>query len=234
MPSRPRIYPAGDHGFFIRFGDVISPAIHERIFAGLRALDRLGPDWVTDCIPTYCTILLLYDDAAVRPESVRAWIEETLSEASHETVSPRLVRIPVWYDPEVGPDLEELARSRGLTVEQVIEIHTGPDYLVYMLGFKPGFPFMGNLDERLWTPRLANPRLDVAAGSVGIGGRQTGIYSVRSPGGWHILGRTPLRIFDAGRKDCFRILPGDKVRFFPVDQETFRRWEREENAASGR
>jgi allophanate hydrolase subunit 1 len=131
------------------------------------------------------------------------------------------VEIPVWYHPRVGPDLEELAREKKLSLEELISIHTEPDYLVYMLGFKPGFPFLGGLDERLWTPRLATPRLDVAAGSVGIGGQQTGIYSVRSPGGWRILGRTPFRLFDPHRENCFLIMPGDRVRFFSIEEREY-------------
>lgn len=222
MIAYTKIYPAGDQGFFIRFGNVISPEVHERIFAAVRALDSARPDWLVDCVPTYCTILVLFDSRVVSPPLVRSWIETALSSAGSRPLEPRLVEIPVWYDPRVGPDLAELARTTKLSLEEVISIHTAPDYLVYMLGFKPGFPFLGGLDERLWTPRLAIPRLDVAAGSVGIGGKQTGIYSVRSPGGWRILGRTPLRIFDPGRENCFLILPGDKVRFFSIGEGRYR------------
>ena len=216
------VCPAGDQGFFIRFGNVISPEIHRRIAASVQALDRSRPPWLVDCIPTYCTILILYDSVKVESPQVRAWIEQTLSDAAGLSPERRLVEIPVWYDPSVGPDLEDLARAKGLSVDQVVAVHTAAEYLVYMLGFKPGFPFMGGLDERLWMQRLSTPRLAVAAGSVGIGGRQTGIYSVTSPGGWRILGRTPLRLFDLQRENCFLILPGDRVRFFPIDEVRYK------------
>jgi inhibitor of KinA len=226
-----KIYPAGDQGFFIRFGDAISPEIHQRILAGLKQLDQNRPHWITDAIPSYRSILVLYDCLAIEAENVRDWIGVTLAQVTPETVCHRVVEIPVWYDPQVGPDLEDLARSKDLSVQQLIELHTAPEYLTYMLGFKPGFPFLGGLDERLWAPRLPTPRLEVAAGSIGIGGKQTGIYPVKSPGGWRILGRTPLRIFNPfvekdqrtplRPENSFRILPGDKVKFFAVDRSQY-------------
>jgi inhibitor of KinA len=217
-----RIYPAGDQGFFIRLGNVISFAIHRRIVSCMKALDGTRPNWIVDCIPTYCTILVLYDPLQVEATAAAAWIEQALAAVTEETRESRQMKIPVWYDPAVGPDLEEMARSKGLSAESVVEIHTAAEYLVYMLGFKPGFPFMGGLDERLWMPRLATPRLAVAAGSVGIGGKQTGIYSITSPGGWRILGRTPLRLFDTRRDDCFLLRPGDRVKFFAVTEAQYR------------
>ena len=219
---RVTLYPAGDHGFFLRLGNSISTETHRRIVSCMEALDRARPEWIVDCIPTYCTILVLYDALRVESQGVEGWIEKALSGVVETPAESRRVTIPVWYHASVGPDLESLAESKGLTPEQVVEIHTGSEYLVYMLGFKPGFPFMGGLDERLWAPRLATPRLTVAAGSVGIGGKQTGIYSITSPGGWRILGRTPLRLFDPARENCFLLLPGDRVQFTAVSEQQYR------------
>ncbi|HEY3130788.1 MAG TPA: 5-oxoprolinase subunit PxpB [Acidobacteriota bacterium] len=226
------IYPAGDEGFFIRFGNDISAQAHERIFACLEILDEKKPDWLIDSIPSYLSILVLYDCLKIQADEVCSWIKQNLHQIPKRPISHHLVEIPVWYSPDVAPDLEDLAKSKQLSIEEFVALHTAPDYLVYMLGFKPGFPFLGGLDRRLWTPRHAAPRLEVAAGSVGIGGKQTGIYPVKSPGGWRIVGRTPLRIFnltpearDAASfrpESCFRILPGDTVKFFSIDGDAYR------------
>ena len=226
------IYAAGDEGFFIRFGDDISPQTHQRIFGCLEILDEKKPEWLIDAIPSYLSILVLYDCLKIHADDVRSWIEQTLHQIPKQPVSHRMVEIPVWYSPDVAPDLEDLAQSKGLSLEAFVDLHTAPEYLVYMLGFKPGFPFLGGLDPRLWTRRHAAPRLEVAAGSVGIGGKQTGIYPVKSPGGWRIVGRTPLRVFNLppGARDaapfrpeiCFRILPGDRVKFFSIDGDAYR------------
>ena len=129
--------------------------------------------------------------------------------------------IPVWYDPEAGLDLPALASELHLSPDEIVALHSGTEYRVFMLGFKPGFPYMGTLPERLAAPRLASPRTAVPAGSVAIAGRQTGIYSVRSPGGWRILGRTPLTLFDAQREEPFLLRAGDRVRFEPIDRTRF-------------
>jgi inhibitor of KinA len=138
-----------------------------------------------------------------------------------EVPAPRRVTVPVWYDARVAPDLETVTREKGMTVDELIALHTGREVLVYMLGFRPGFPYMGTTDERLEVDRLATPRLAVPAGSVALAGRQTGIYPVASPGGWRIIGRTPWRLFDPGRAEPFRLLPGDLVRFKAIDERAF-------------
>jgi len=180
---------------------------------------------VVDCIPGYCALLLIYQPLQVDPHEVRGWLKQLLRDLAPDQTPGRVVEVPVWYDAEVGPDLGELARSKALSVAEVIRIHCAPEYLVYMLGFKPGFPFLGGLDERLWSPRLDTPRLEVPAGSVGVGGRQTGIYPVKSPGGWRIIGRTPWKIFSLNREHPFRILPGERVKFTPIEREQFRQLE---------
>jgi inhibitor of KinA len=131
------------------------------------------------------------------------------------------VEIPVLYDPEVAPDLQALAEEKGLTVEALVALHTAPDYRCYLLGFRPGFPFLGGLDPRLVAARLPSPRPRVPAGSIGIGGRQTGVYPVDSPGGWRLIGRTPLPLFDPARADPFLVYAGDTVRFVAIDRAAF-------------
>lgn len=207
---------------FVRFGDAISREIHARIRAYIDRVDRQRPDWMVDCIPSYCSLLVLYHPLQVHPTEVCRWLEQMLCDLTPDRSTHRVIEIPVWYDSEVAPDLEELALSKSLTVQDVIRLHSAPEYLVYMLGFKPGFPFLGGLDEKLWTPRLNVPRLEVAAGSVGIGGKQTGVYPVKSPGGWRIIGRTPVKIFNLNRQQPFLVMPGDCVKFIPIERDAFK------------
>jgi len=220
-PPRAEVRPAGDQAYLIRLGDEISAANHARVFGALAALDAARPAFVVDCVPAYASILVVYDPLAAAPEAVREWIDAALAGASRAAPARRVVTVPVWYDPEVGLDLEDTARLLELAPETVVALHTGTSYLAHMLGFKPGFPYLGTLDERLAAPRLPAPRLAVPAGSVAIAGRQTGIYPVRCPGGWRVLGRTPLRIFAPERPEPFAILPGDEVRFEAIDRERF-------------
>ena len=205
----------------MRFGTTISPRINARVHAAVAALDEARPAWVVDCVPAYASILVVYDPLAVEPADVDTWIRARAAAARVARAARRTVTVPVWYDPEVGLDLEDTARFLGTSVERVVELHTSRSYLAYMLGFKPGFPYLGVLDPKLAAPRLDAPRLKVPAGSVGVAGRQTGIYPVTSPGGWRILGRTPLRIFDPARQAPFLIMPGDEVRFELIGRERF-------------
>ena len=189
----PHLQPMGDSAFVVRFGESISPELHARVVGVLRALDEAREAWVVDVVPGYASVMVIYDAPRAEPEHVRRWLTEAIQRARPETSSHRVVEVPVWYHPSVGPDLEPLAQEKGLTVEALISLHTAPEYLVYMLGFRPGFPFLGGLDPRLFAPRLATPRVAVPAGSVGIGGQQTGVYPQKCPGGWRLLGRPILQ-----------------------------------------
>lgn len=209
----PAIEPAGDQAFLVRFGNEISPALGERVFAAASALDRNRPPWLVDLVPAYASLLAVFDAAAVAPETVSAWIRDAIARPATAAAPHRKVIVPVVYGGEAGRDLEEVARETGLSEDAVVACHVGRDYLVYMLGFKPGFPYMGILPERLRLPRLRVPRTRVPAGSVGIAGLQTGIYPVESPGGWRIIGRTTLRLFDPSKEEPFLFRPGDQVRF---------------------
>ncbi len=225
MSGYPVVRPAGEQAVLVRFGESISSGLHAKVRACLAALDRRRPEWVTDCVPAYCSILVVFDPRRAATREAVGWVEECLAESAQEAEPQRSVAVPVWYDLEVGPDLAEVARAHDLGIDELIGLHAGSEYVVFMLGFKPGFPFMGGLPERLWTPRLPEPRSVVPAGSVAIAGRQAGIYPVSCPGGWRILGRTPLRIFDPRRAEPFLLLPGDRVRFQPIAAERFRELE---------
>lgn len=203
------IETAGDRAFVVRLGDGIDPALGGRVLALLAHLDATRPAGVVDIVPGYASVLVIHE---ADPDEIRRWLEDA-GEPPAAAPTPRRIEIPVVYD---GPDLAALAHEKGLRVDEVIALHTAPAYRCYMLGFRPGFPFLGGLDDRLVAPRLSTPRVRVPAGSVGIGGRQTGVYPVASPGGWRLIGRTTTRLFDPERPDPFLVHPGDAVVFVPT------------------
>ena len=223
----PTLVPAGDQGFLVRFGKTIEPSIGDQVLDAMRWLETERPVGVVDVVPGYAAVLVVHDPGRADPDEVRSWIARRLEEGANRR-SPsrppaRRVEIPVLYDERVAPDLEPLAALKGLGVKALVNLHTAAAYRCYLLGFRPGFPFLGGLDSRLHTPRLASPRVRIPAGSVGIGGQQTGIYPVESPGGWRIIGRTPLRLFEPGRAapDTFLVRPGDDVSFVAIEPRQF-------------
>ncbi len=179
-------------------------------------------DGVIEIIPTYRSILILYDPMETHPEKLR---EEILNRENQidteETPSPETTEIPVAYGGDFGPDLEFVAQHNGLTPEEVIEIHTSGTYLIYMLGFTPGFPFLGGLSERIFTPRREKPRQLVPAGSVGIAVNQTGIYPIDSPGGWQIIGKTPTKLYDPTGSPPILLKSGNYLRFKSISRVEF-------------
>lgn len=222
------IQPLGDRALLVVLGDAIDCATNDRVhrLAGLLR-DRALPG-VFDLVPAYAALAVHYDPAVwagpeARPHrALAAEIQRLWREAPPgESAAARQVEIPVCYGGVWGPDLEEVARRCGLSVEAVIARHAAPEYRVFLLGFAPGFPYLGGLDPSLATPRRDTPRLKVPAGSVGIAGLQTGIYPLETPGGWQIIGRTPQRLFDPGAPDPCLLNPGDRLRFVPVDEAAF-------------
>lgn len=216
--------PAGDGAWLVRLGDEISAALFDRVRGALAALDRAredrGAGWL-DIVPGYASVLVVFDPLRLDPVQARIQIEAALSASVPAPTAARVVEIPVFYDPSVAPDLEAVAAERGFAVAELIARHARPLYRCHLVGFRPGFPFLGGLDEALATPRLATPRVSVPAGAVAIGGRQTGIYPSDGPGGWRIVGRTPARLFDLTRPRPCLIEPGDHVRFLPIDRTTY-------------
>lgn len=213
---------AGDQGIMMEFGEIISPRIHERIRAMILALDRARPEGVVEYSPAYRSVTLLYD-----PLVTSFWrLRETLVELYRGSgdialPTPEVVELPVCYGGSFGPDLGFVAENNNLSEDEVIRLHCQPDYFVYMLGFSPGFPFLGGLPDVLHTPRLESPRKRVPAGSVGIANGQTGVYPIASPGGWQLIGRTPLNLFDYGRDKPFLLSAGNILKFKPVSEEEF-------------
>ncbi len=173
-----------------------------------------------ETIPAYGTLLIHYDPLLLEYSKANQWVKSKLQQIQDaESRSPRQIEVPVKYGGVYGPDLEPVAAYHDLQVEDVIRIHSERIYMVYMMGFTPGFPYMGKLDDAIITPRLEVPRTNVWAGSVAIAGSQTGIYPVDSPGGWHSLGHTPLKLFDPLSKNPFLFAPGDTVKFVPIEKD---------------
>ena len=215
---------AGDRGLLMEFGDEIAPAVGARVRAMAGALDRERPAGVTEVIPTYRSVIVTYDPLVTDPERLMPLLRE-MDRCLTDTAdsAARTVEIPVCYGGKFGPDLAFVAETGGITAEEVIRIHSETAYPVYMIGFTPGFPYLGGLSEKLHTPRLASPRAKVPAGSVGIANNQTGIYPIDSPGGWQLIGRSPVRLFAPERENPFLLAAGDRLKFKPVSEEEYRR-----------
>jgi len=216
--------PSGDSAFIIKAGDMISEEVNLTVRKLLARIEMEYIEGITDFIPSYNELMVCYDPAKIGYrrllESLRACAADL--QAMHLPPS-EVVNVPVLYGGEAGPDLHHVADHNGLAARDVIRIHSSVDCLVYMLGFTPGFCYLGGMDKRIATPRQETPRLKIPAGSVGIAGEQTGIYPLESPGGWQLIGRTPLRLFNPESKPEFLFSAGDYIRFYSVDKDEFER-----------
>lgn len=227
MDEALRLSPLGDRALTVTFGNEISETMHVTVQRAAHYLKNGLGKGLVDVVPAYCAITLYYDPMAISLAELKAWCERGAREGWTSTrgevwrSNGRTVRIPVLYGGAFGPDLEDVARLHGLSPETVISRHSGGTYAVYMIGFTPGFPYLGGMDPTLSTPRHATPRTHVAAGSVGIAGKQTGIYPINSPGGWQIIGRTPLKLVDFQKSNPFLLKPGDCVAFQSISQADF-------------
>lgn len=222
--SFPTIKMTGDTSVAVVFGDEISYELNKKIRNFDEALAESKIAGIYETVPTYCTLMIHYAPEAIRFEELCKKLEALLS-VSHETRESKAVvmEIPVLYGGEYGPDLEYVAQYHGLTTDEVISLHSGNEYLIYMLGFTPGFAYMGGMEESIATPRLEMPRVVIPAGSVGIAGKQTGIYPIDSPGGWQLIGRTPVKMYDAHRKIPILLDAGMYVKFLPIEEAEFLR-----------
>ncbi len=220
MYEAPKFLAAGDRAIAIELGDEISIECNRRVHSLHRAIARQRPPGIVDLIPTYRSLLVEYDATQVSYEDMKARLGDIRGGAAEmPDDDTTVVHLPVLYGGEYGPDLEFVARNAGMDIEEVIHLHSDTEYPVYMMGFTPGFPYLGGMSERIATPRLSTPRGVIPAGSVGIAEAQTGVYPIESPGGWRLIGRTPLRLFDVARTPPSLIDAGDRVRFVPLSGE---------------
>ena len=222
---KPTISPVGDRAISIDFGQVIDPTINRHIRQTIERIKELQLDGIIELVPTYCALLVEYDAMLYSYSEICNIIEPTLEEGMTNTTNElvTVVEVPTVYGGEFGPDLSFVASHNHLSEDEVISIHSGTDYLVYMLGFIPGFTYLGGMDLRIATPRLSSPRTLISAGSVGIAGEQTGTYPSDSPGGWQIIGRTPVTMYDMSKAQAALLKAGDYVRYVPIDESEFHR-----------
>ena len=220
--SYPRILPTGDRALTVEFGNSIDEKINARLMGFIRGLSQERIKGIEEFVPSFRSVLIHYNPAVLSYDKMSRIVKQAADKpVTEETHKKRIVTVPVCYDERYGPDIKDVAEHAGLSVEEVISIHTSTPYLVYMLGFQPGFPYLGGLDKRICCPRLTTPRVRLEAGSVGIGGEQTGLYPMESPGGWRIIGVTPVRCYNPDKEKPIPYMAGDHIRFKSITREEF-------------
>ena len=216
----------GDRSLLAELGDEISPDVNQRVQELFTALDVHPIDGIRELVPSYRSLLAVYDPLAISPDDLMQAIGDTYKNLDQiELPEPRTVDMPIVYGGELGPDLEHVAQYHNITPQEVIAYHTRPTYRVYMIGFTPGYPYLGEVPDDIATPRRETPRILVPKGSVGIAQKQTGIYSVDSPGGWQIIGWTPVNLFDPQAQPPSLLMMGDRVRFQAITAQEASQWQ---------
>lgn len=220
--EKPIFRIAGDRGLLVEYGDEIDPVINNKVRSMAMVMEKEPLNGVLETIPTYRSLLIIYDPANTNPTNLEKEIlalEERLSQI--KIPPPDTVEIPVCYGGEFGPDIQFVAEHNSITEDDVVRIHSEAEYRIYMIGFTPGFPFLGGLPKALHTPRLETPRSFVPERSVGIANNQTGIYPLASPGGWQLIGKTPLKLFAPEHSNPFIYKVGDRIKFKPISAEDY-------------
>lgn len=231
--------PLGDASIVIQLGEEIDQNIQEIVNVIASNLDRHPFPGMIEYIPAYTTLTIFYNPVKIQNsrdnqeisqtlpyQLARGWIDQLIAELPEtEEEKSRVINIPVCYGTDYGPDLGFVAEHNGLTKEDVIDIHSSRDYLVYMIGFAPGHPYMGGMSDKIATPRRDSPRMKIPARSVGVAGMQTGIYPIETPGGWQLIGKTPIQLFRPNDEPPSLLKPGDTIRFYPISKDEFRNWE---------
>jgi inhibitor of KinA len=226
-----QLFPLGDHAIIIELGEEINIDIQQKIQLITSYLDDHPLEWMVEYIPAFTTITIFYAPIKITQltqgrilpyDFVCKQIDKILSSlTSGKKIESRKIEIPVCYGGELGPDLETVARINKLTPEEVIQIHTSSDYLVFMIGFAPGFPYLGGMSEKIAAPRRESPRLTIPERSVGIAGKQTGIYPIETPGGWQLIGRTPLQLFRPEENPPTLLRAGDQIKFESISYKEY-------------
>jgi KipI family sensor histidine kinase inhibitor len=214
--------PSGDSAFLVKFGNEISEDINRQLRAYFIALSEKNIEGIIECVPSYTDLMVLYNPLVIQYKDLLKELKAVAENISDiEIPEARTVEIPVFYGGQFGEDMEAVKAHTGLTEKEIIQKHSENSYLVYMLGFTPGFCYLGGMDKSIATPRKEVPSQKILAGSVGIAAEQTGIYPIESPGGWQIIGRTPYKLFDPNRKPEFLLQAGDYLKFYPISEEEY-------------
>lgn len=212
----------GDCAVTVSFKNEISKEVNRNVTSFTRAVENSKIDGVIELIPAFCAVTVVYDPCVVTSSQLKLKFKKIIKKMGNiSAFTPTLYKIPVCYDDEFALDMENVKAHTGLSRDEIISIHSGTDYLIYMLGFLPGFAYLGEMDKRLVTPRLESPRLEISQGAVGIGGEQTGIYPVASPGGWQLIGKTPVLVYDNKKENPILYRAGDYIRFIPISKEEY-------------
>lgn len=227
--EKPRIKFVGGEIAYVELCDEISLNCNKRVHAVyysiLKDIDEGKVDGILEVVPAYSSLTLFYDPRKIKHESLESYIIKTIEYVMslnlNEIIRPKIFKVPVAYGEEFGPDFNDVLTMTKLSEDEFIKLHTSREYICYMLGFTPGFIYLGDVDDRIAVPRLETPRTKVPAGSVGIAGKQTGLYGTESPGGWRLIGRTPVRTFDYRKIPPVPIKPGDIVRFYSITREEY-------------
>lgn len=212
----------GDTAITVCFENEISKEVNGFVTSFTCAVEQKGIKGVIELIPAFNSVTVLYDSTVTSAGTLRIKLERIIKKLGNSQQSSAvLYKIPVCYEEEFSPDMKNVEAHTGISREEIIEIHSSTDYLIYMLGFLPGFAYLGEMDKRLATPRLDSPRVEISRGAVGIGGEQTGIYPVASPGGWQLIGRTPVLVYDRERENPILYKSGDYIRFVPISRNEY-------------
>ncbi len=222
--DKARLRPVGDRGLLVEYGDAIAPEINRKVRVVALALEQERPVGMVEVIPTYRSLLIIYDPVKTDVAELEQALDDLEGRLDEIRIPPpKTVEVPVLYGGDCGPDIAFVAQHARLSVEDVIRIHSGTPYQIYMMGFTPGFAYLGGFPEAIHAPRLETPRVLVPAGSVGIANNQTGIYPVPSPAGWRIIGRTPVKLFDPIKSEPFLYRAGDFIKFNPIFEAEYGR-----------
>lgn len=220
-----QFYPLGDSAVTVVLGETIQESTHQRVRQLVLALEAGPLPGVVDCVPAFTSVTVHYDAVCTSYTDIVEQLQSLLLGLSEQPLcSSNVVIIPVCYGGVYGPDLSFVADHNGITQEDVVRIHTGSEYLVYMIGFAPGFPYLGGMSTKIAAPRQKTPRPTIPAGSVGIAGEQTGVYPMSTPGGWQLIGRTPIPLFQPSETPPTLLKAGDVVRFEPISESAFAEW----------